>query len=80
MDQVIEVHIMPLVGRVRVNGFNPDSIKSISTLQRQIINHTEKRNIQKIKMYLAFCIQMWKNLNDCPIQSDILSNAINTIG
>jgi len=78
--KVVSEHIIPLVGTVSWCGFNKDTLGSILSLQSKLIKWTKERNLDKLKEYLAFCIQQWPVHDKCPIDQRIINQAIDIVG
>jgi hypothetical protein len=78
MNPIIKEQVLPLVGKVEMKGFN-GGFGSMMSLQNKLIKHTKARNKEKIKMYLAFCIQTWPVFDKCPIDRDMLKEAIEVL-
>ena len=80
MNPVIEKEVFPLVGKVKWEGFDINSFGSLMSLKCKFIKHTQQGNTDKLKKYLAFCIQTWpEGVDDCPVDRDILDAAIAVI-
>lgn len=79
MNPVIQHHVLPLVGKVKFPGFNKNSFGSMLSLQTKIVNHISIKNSEKLKEYLAFCIQTWPNLSTCPLDIRIINKAVEVI-
>ncbi len=78
MNPVIQHHVLPLVGKVSM-PFDRDSLGNILSLASKMVKHINGRDSEKLKMYLAFCIQEWKTPDECPIDRKIINDAINVI-
>ncbi len=77
---IINKHVLPLVGRVKHDVFDAKKLVNIMRLQMKIIKHTSSRNMEKVKMYLAFCIQQWRTVRSCPVDREVLKKAIYLLG
>jgi hypothetical protein len=79
LNSTIEKHVMPLVGKVKMPGFQHNRFGNVMSLQMKMIKHCQNRNAEKLKMYLAFCVQEWPVFSDCPIPKEVIGDAINVI-
>ena len=75
----IERHIMPLVGSIVWKGFDKDSMGNLASLLMKFNKHIHAGRSDKLKEYLAFCIQTWPNLNDCPVDQGVLREALSIV-
>jgi hypothetical protein len=73
--------IYPLVNKVSFGAdFNPDSMGHVLSLKCKIIKHLQTKNSEKLAMYIAFCVQQWKDLSRCPIDfEEIIRPALDII-
>ncbi len=78
LNPVIQHHVLPLVGKVSM-PFDKDKLGNVFSLQTKMIKHINNRNSEKLKMYLAFCIQQWKTPLDCPIDLKVIKDAMRVI-
>lgn len=76
MHEIIKSQVLPLVGKVKWEGFIPGSFGSINSLQTKLLKHIGTGNKEKLRMYLAICIQEWPIVESCPIDTGILKQAI----
>ena len=76
MHPVIKAHVIPLVGSASWPNFNRNAFGSIMSLQNKLLKHTRAKNAEKLKGYLAFCIQEWPDFSSCPIDEAIIKDAI----
>ena len=60
--------------------FDKDKLGNVMSLQMKMAKHIKNRNSEKLKMYLAFCMQQWKTPNDCPVDIKIINRALKIIG
>jgi hypothetical protein len=79
MHPVIEHRVLPLVGTVKLEGFDQNKFGNIMSLQTKIQKHVTSKNAKKLSMYLAFCIQEWPNINKCPVDRKLVGEAIQVI-
>lgn len=79
MHPVLLEHVLPLVGRVKLEGFDQAAFGSVLGLQEKIQKHIRSRNPEKLKMYLAFCIQEWPSVKACPVDVQLIKEALNVI-
>lgn len=79
MHKVISDHVMPLVGRVRFGEFHAERFGNVLSLQTKMIKHIQNKNADSLKKYLAFCIQEWPEIDHCPIDREIIGDAIKVI-
>ncbi len=79
MHPAILEHVIPLVGKVNMPKFDSSKFGNILSLQTKIQKHINSRNTRKLKMYLAFCIQEWPKIDDCPVERKLIGEAINII-
>jgi len=79
MNTVIEFIVRPMVGKVQWPGFNKHHPGSMLSLTFKLVKHTRNNNAEAIKKYLAFCIQEWPDLNDCPIDRQLLKGAVDKL-
>lgn len=78
MNPVIQHHVLPLVGKISM-PFDKELAGHVLSLQMKMVKHIQDRNSEKLKMYLALCIQEWKNPKDCPMDMSIIKDAIKVI-
>ena len=79
VNSTINDHVLPLVGKVKLPGFQHGRFGNVMSLQTKMIKHCQHRNADKLKMYLAFCIQEWPVFSDCPIPKEVIRDSINVI-
>lgn len=79
MNPVILHHVLPLVGHVHMGSFDMNKFGNVMSLQMKMVKHIQNNNSDKLKMYLAFCMQEWSKPNDCPIDIKIIKDAIGVI-
>jgi hypothetical protein len=76
MNIAIREQVLPLVGSVKMPGFNKQNFAGIMSVQMKMITHVQNKNVKKLRMYLAFCIQEWPDIKECPIEMELIKNAI----
>ena len=79
MHPVIQYQVLPLVGSVKLEGFDQNKFGHSLGLQTKIQKHVASQNAEKLKMYLAFCIQEWPSIEDCPVDRQLIGKAIRVI-
>lgn len=79
MNPVILHHVLPLVGHVHMGNFGVNKFGNVMSLQMKMVKHVQSRNSDKLKMYLAFCIQEWPKPKDCLVDIEIINDAISVI-
>jgi hypothetical protein len=79
MNPVIYKHVLPLVGRVHWDGFNKDHFGSVLSLRTKIVKHIAQRNGEKLCKYIALCMTEWKSSKECPIESELIKEALEII-
>jgi len=79
MNQTILDHVIPLVGKVKLEGFDSSSFGSALNLQAKIQKHVSSRNAESLIKYLAFCIQEWPKIDDCVVDRELIGQAITVI-
>jgi hypothetical protein len=75
----IKAHVFPLVGKQKWAGFNPANVGSVLSLQFKLSKHTNTNNKEKVKQYLALCVQEWPDLRSCPIDQRLIEQAIDVL-
>jgi hypothetical protein len=70
---------MPLVGKVQWRSFDKAKFGNVMSLQMKLTKHVMARNVDKLKKYLAFCIQEWPVFSECPIDTSLIKEAIDVI-
>lgn len=76
---VIGLCVLPMVGKVHWPGFDKTLPMKCYQLQMKILKHIEAKNAEKLIWYLALCIQSWPDDKDCPVEKEIIEEAIDTI-
>ena len=79
MNTTIREQVLPLVGKVKMPNFHKDRIGNVLSLQMKMVKHTNSPNHKKLKMYLAFCMQEWPKVDRCPIDMEVVKNAIEVL-
>jgi len=79
MHTAIRNHVLPMVDRVKIDGFNKDSFGHCMGLHTRIQKHVESGNAKKVRNYLAFCITTWPDLDTCPIDRKLLKRAVQVL-
>lgn len=79
MHIVIKNHVMPLVGRVVLDAFDARKFGHCMSLQTKMQKHISQGNAESLKKYLAFCIQTWPDSSKCPIDMELIKEAIEVI-
>ena len=80
MNPIIENHVLPLVGSVHMGEFDQSQPWHTVTLQTKFCKHIRERNVLKLTLYLAFCIQEWPDIDACPLDRDMIKDAVKIIG
>ena len=75
-----EKHILPLVGKVSLSGFDKEKGGHVLSIQFKLIKHVQNGNVKKIKEYIAFLVQQWPDLNSCPIDQKLIKRAMDRLG
>lgn len=78
--EIIESEVLPLVKKVRLQNFDPNCFGNCLALQAKLTRQVMDQNKEGCKKYLAFCIQQWPNLAECPLPDLIIREAIDVIG
>jgi hypothetical protein len=79
MNQIIQRQVLPLVGKVKWDGFNRNSFGNLASLQMKFLKHTRNGDAEKLKKYLALCIQEWPKFEDCPVNRRLIDDALHVI-
>ena len=79
MNPTILKYVIPLVGKVKLEGFDASKVGNALSLQVKIQKHVMARNAESLKKYLAFCIQEWPNIDNCPVDRKLIGQAIRVI-
>ena len=76
MHKVIHEQILPLVGKVHWEGFNPNAFGSVMSLQTKLLKHVAACNKDKVRSYLAICIKHWPSQSECPVDRELITRAV----
>jgi len=80
MNPVIEHMILPLVGSIGFvstdMSFNPNEISHCHSLEILFSNYIKNKNKEELKQTLAFFIQQWPSIDQCPIDRNMIKNAV----
>ena len=79
MNPTILKYVIPLVGKVKLEGFDASKVGNKLSLQVKIQKHVMARNAESLMKYLAFCIQEWPKIDNCPVDRVLIGQAITVI-
>jgi hypothetical protein len=80
MNLIIQDKVLPWVGSIVMEEFDKSNVGHAFSLEMKFYKHLRERNVYKLTLYLAFCIQEWPNIDSCPLDINVIRDAVNIIG